>query len=76
MKLIKNIINNMKIRTKLIISYLSIVIVTVLIVGVYLTSRMNNIVVENAIKEGRYNNNSKMCIRDSIWTMAYNFIYN
>ena len=58
MKLIKNIINNMKIRTKLIISYLSIVIVTVLIVGVYLISRMNNIVVENAIKEVRYNNNS------------------
>ena len=72
MKLIKNIINNMKIRTKLIISYLSIVIVTVLIVGVYLTSRMNNIVVENAIKEGRYNNNSVKSRMEEVLKLAIN----
>ncbi|MBS4956707.1 MAG: histidine kinase [Clostridium sp.] len=72
MKLIKNIINNMKIRTKLIISYLSIVIVTVLIVGVYLTSRMNNIVVENAIKEGRYNNNSIKSRMEEVLKLAIN----
>lgn len=72
MKLIKNIINNMKIRTKLIISYLSIVIVTVLIVGVYLISRMNNIVVENAIKEGRYNNNSVKSRMEEVLKLAIN----
>lgn len=72
MKLIKNIINNMKIRTKLIISYLSIVIVTVLIVGVYLTSRMNNIVVENAVKEGRYNNNSVKSRMEEVLKLAIN----
>ncbi len=72
MKLIKNIINNIKIRTKLIISYLSIVIVTVLIVGVYLISRMNNIVVENAIKEGRYNNNSVKSRMEEVLKLAIN----
>ena len=72
MKLIKNIINNMKIRTKLIISYLSIVIVTVLIVGVYLISRMNNIVVENAIKEGRYNNKSVKSRMEEVLKLAIN----
>lgn len=72
MKLIKNIINNMKIRTKLIISYLSIVIGTVLIVGVYLISRMNNIVVENAIKEGRYNNNSVKSRMEEVLKLAIN----
>ena len=72
MKLIKNIINNMKIRTKLIISYLSIVIVTVLIVGVYLISRMNNIVVENAIKEGRYNTNSVKSRMEEVLKLAIN----
>lgn len=56
MRIIENVINNMKIRSKLIISYLLIVIVTVVIIGGYLTSRMNNIVVQNAISEGRYNN--------------------
>ena len=72
MKLIKNIMNNIKIRTKLIISYLSIVIVTVLIVGVYLISRMNNIVVENAIKEGRYNNNSVKSRMEEVLKLAIN----
>ena len=62
----------MKIRTKLIISYLSIVIVTVLIVGVYLISRMNNIVVENAIKEGRYNNNSVKSRMEEVLKLAIN----
>lgn len=52
MRIIENVINNMKIRSKLIISYLLIVIVTVVIIGGYLTSRMNNIVVQNAISEG------------------------
>ena len=56
MRIIENVINNMKIRSKFIISYLLIVIVTVVIIGGYLTSRMNNIVVQNAISEGRYNN--------------------
>lgn len=58
MRVIEGIINNMKIRSKLIISYLLIVIVTIVIVGGYLTKKMNNIVIENAINEGRYNNNS------------------
>ena len=56
MRIIENVINNMKIRSKLIISYLLIVIVTVVIIGGYLTSRMNNIVVQKEISEGRYNN--------------------
>lgn len=72
MELIKNTINNMKIRTKLIVSYLSIVIFTVLIVGVCLTSRMNNIVVENAIKEGRYNNNSIKSRMEEVLKLAIN----
>ena len=72
MNLIKNIINNMKIRTKLIISYLSIVIVTVLIVGVYLISRMNHIVVENAVREGRYNNNSVKSRMEEVLKLAIN----
>lgn len=62
----------MKIRTKLVVSYLSIVIITVLIVGIYLTSRMNSIVVENAIKEGRNNNNSVKSRMEEVLKLAIN----
>ncbi|WP_195987120.1 sensor histidine kinase [Clostridium sp. D53t1_180928_C8] len=72
MKYIKSIINGMKIRTKLVVSYLSIVIITVLIVGIYLTSRMNSIVVQNAIKEGRYNNNSVKSRMEEVLKLAIN----
>lgn len=72
MKLIRSINNSMKIRTKLVVSYLSIVIITVLIVGIYLTSRMNSIVVENAIKEGRNNNNSVKSRMEEVLKLAIN----
>ncbi|MDT8715673.1 histidine kinase [Clostridium sp. 19966] len=57
MKLLKKancIINNMKIRKKLIGIYI-IAVLPVLIVGIYLTNGMKNIVVENAVKEASVN---------------------
>ncbi|MEN8078231.1 sensor histidine kinase [Clostridioides difficile] len=71
-RIINKIINSMKIRTKLIISYLAIVIITVVMVGGYLTTRMNNIVVQNAIGEGRYNNESIKSRTEEILKLAIN----
>lgn len=71
-RIINKIINSMKIRTKLIISYLAIVIITVVMVGGYLTTRMNNIVVQNAIGEGRYNNESIKVRTEEILKLAIN----
>ena len=51
------IVNNLKIRTKLLIVYFTIVAVTVLTVGVYLTTNMRDIVIENSKKDARANSN-------------------
>lgn len=53
----KSIVNNLKIRTKLLIVYFIIVAVTVLTVGVYLTNSMKNVVIENSKKDARANSN-------------------
>lgn len=55
---IKNIINNLKIRNKLILTYLIVTILTVSIVGTYLTTQMTTIVVNRAVEESE--NNSKI----------------
>ncbi len=53
----KSIANNLKIRTKLLIIYFIIVAVTVLTVGVYFTTNMRNVVIENSKKDARANSN-------------------
>ena len=55
--LIKVLVNNLKIRTKLLIVYFIIVIVTVLTVGTYFTTSMRKVVVENSKKDARANSN-------------------
>lgn len=55
---IKNVINNVKIRNKLILTYLIVTIITVSIVGTYLTTQMTTIVVNRAVDEAE--NNSKI----------------
>jgi two-component system, sensor histidine kinase YesM len=55
---IKNLINNLKIRNKLILTYLIVTISTVSIVGTYLTTQMTTIVVNRAVEESE--NNSKI----------------
>ncbi|WP_207733833.1 histidine kinase [Clostridium sp. 1001275B_160808_H3] len=54
LNILRNILNNMKIRTKLLIVYFIIVVVTVLTVGVYFTTKMSKVVVENSQKDARY----------------------
>ncbi|MDV4150357.1 sensor histidine kinase [Clostridium sp. AL.422] len=54
MNKLKNILNNTKIKTKLLIVYLAIVVVSVLLVGIYFTTEMNDIIVENSQKDARY----------------------
>lgn len=56
-KLIRSIVNNLKIRTKLLIVYFIIVAVTVLTVGIYFTTNMRDVVVENSKKDARANSN-------------------
>lgn len=53
----KSIVNNLKIRTKLLIVYFIIVAVTVLTVGIYFTTNMSDVVVENSKKDARANSN-------------------
>lgn len=55
---IKTFSSNVKIKNKLILSYLFVAIATVTIVSMYLTVRMNDIVVNNAITEGENNANT------------------
>lgn len=55
---IKNIINNLKIKNKLILTYLIVTIATVSIVGTYLTTQMTTIVVNRAVDEAE--NNTKI----------------
>lgn len=55
---IKNLINNLKIRNKLILTYLIVTILTVSIVGTYLTTQMTTIVVNRAVEESE--NNSRI----------------
>lgn len=52
-----NFVKNMKIRNKLISIYLIVVFIPVLIVGIYLTKSMTNIVINNTIDEASYNTN-------------------
>ena len=54
MNKLKNILNNIKIKTKLLIVYLTIVVITVLLVGIYFTKEMNEIIIENSQKDARY----------------------
>ena len=56
-KLIRSIVNNLKIRTKLLIVYFIIVAVTVLTLGIYFTTNMRDVVVENSKKDARANSN-------------------
>lgn len=52
-----NFVKNMRIRNKLISIYLIVVFIPVLIVGIYLTKSMTNIVINNTIDEASYNTN-------------------
>lgn len=54
-KIINTTVNNLKIRSKLLIVYSIIVAVTVLTVGIYFTTRMSEVVVENSKKDARAN---------------------
>ena len=51
---LKIILNNMKIRTKLLIVYFMIVTVTVLTVGIYFTTKMSKKMLENSKNDARY----------------------
>lgn len=53
----KAILNNMKIRTKLLIVYFMIVTVTVLTVGIYFTTKMSKKILENSKNDARYTQN-------------------
>ena len=48
--------NDMKIRRKLMLIYIIVVLIPILIVGLYLTSSMRNMVMEKSIGEARTNN--------------------
>lgn len=52
---LKNKINNLKIRKKLIFSYVIVVLLPVLIVGMYLTSGMRKMVMDKALNEAYTN---------------------
>ncbi|MGG7141977.1 cache domain-containing sensor histidine kinase [Clostridium nigeriense] len=56
-KIINKTVNNLKIRSKLLIVYFLIVAVTVLTIGIYFTTRMSEEVVENSKKDARANSN-------------------
>lgn len=51
---IKNTLNNIKIRTKLLIVYFMIVTITVLTVGIYFTAKMSKKMLENSKNDARY----------------------
>lgn len=51
---LKIILNNMKIRTKLLIVYFMIVTVTVLTVGIYFTTKMSKKMLDNSKNDARY----------------------
>lgn len=54
----RKIINNLKIKNKLILTYLIVAIITVSVVGIYLTTRMTEIVINRAINEAENNANT------------------
>lgn len=56
-KVINFILNNLKIRSKLLIVYFIIVVVTVLTIGIYFTNSMSDVVIENSKKDARANSN-------------------
>jgi two-component system sensor histidine kinase YesM len=51
----KRMVNNIKIRNKLILTYLIVAIATVSVVGVYSTKKMTDIVINRAINEAQTN---------------------
>ncbi|AQR92993.1 cache domain-containing sensor histidine kinase [Clostridium saccharoperbutylacetonicum] len=57
-KNIRIIINNIKIKNKLIYTYLIVTIATALIVGTYLTTQMTNVIVNRAIENAENNSNT------------------
>ena len=56
-KVINSLVNNLKIRSKLLIVYFTIVVVTVLTLGIYFTNSMSKVVIENSKKDARANSN-------------------
>ena len=54
-KIIYELSNNMKIKNKLMITYLTVVIATVSIVGIYLTNRITDVLTNNAITQAENN---------------------
>ncbi|AGF54089.1 two-component system sensor histidine kinase YesM [Clostridium saccharoperbutylacetonicum] len=57
-KNIRIIINNIKIKNKLIYTYLIVTIATALIVGTYLTTQMTNVIVNRAIENAENNSDT------------------
>ncbi|MFT8347381.1 histidine kinase [Clostridium saccharoperbutylacetonicum] len=57
-KNIRIIINNIKIKNKLIYTYLIVTIATAFIVGTYLTTQMTNVIVNRAIEDAENNSNT------------------
>lgn len=53
-----NIVNNLKIKNKLVLTYLIVAITTVSVVGIYLTTRMTEIVITKSISEAENNANT------------------
>lgn len=54
----RNIINNLKIKNKLVVTYLIVAITTVSVVGIYLTTRMTDIVINKSISQAENNANT------------------
>lgn len=67
---VKLFINSIKIRNKLILAYLIVVIVTVSLVSIYLTVRMNQIVVNKSIADAENNVNTMQYRLEEITKVA------
>ncbi|NOW06630.1 cache domain-containing sensor histidine kinase [Clostridium beijerinckii] len=67
---IKLFINSIKIRNKLILAYLIVVIITVSLVSIYLTVRMNEIVVNKSITDAENNVNTMQYRLEEITKIA------
>jgi len=67
---LKLFINSIKIRNKLILAYLIVVIVTVALVSIYLTVRMNQIVVNKSIADAENNVNTMQYRLEEITKVA------
>jgi len=67
---IKLFVNSIKIRNKLILAYLIVVIITVSLVSIYLTVRMNQIVVNKSIADAENNVNTMQYRLEEITKVA------